>query len=636
MLKMMKNRYSIVAIFALLNIACFTCLRLAFVIRSWDDIPHDLASLIGTFGIGLIYDLSFNAYFWIPFVIVLAILPQNVFVKKGMRLFFSILFLMLVYGLIFVLAAEWLFWDEFSVRFNFISVDYLIYRREVTNNIKESYPMPLIISVILILDVLVCLSLRSFIAQWMESDTAFRQRIKIAGVLLGISGLCALSVGQELRSIPENNYLRELRSSGPYQFVAAFKNNALDYDNFYALTNDQAASDHLKAIYNKKPDEGGLFDISRSIKSPSVPQQYNVIMISVESLSGDFMQRFGNQENITPFLDRWADQSLCFDHLYATGTRTTRGLEALTLAIPPTPGRSLVKRPDNHGMYNFGSVLADHGYETCFLYSGYGFFENMNEFFSGCGYRTVDKLDFKDDEVTFSNAWGVCDEDLYRKAISVADEIVAQNKPFFFHIMTTSNHRPYTYPEGKIDIPSGTGRSGAVKYTDYAIKVLIEESSKKPWFDKTIFVVVADHCAGSAGKVGLPIQQYHIPLFMYGPKIIKPKIIDKVCSQIDIAPTVLALLGISYESHFFGKNILDDDFEPRALIGNYQKLALYKNNVLTMLEPVKKAFKLTDPYHNDVLVPLENNSEELLEVQSYYQGANYLLKHDLMFRDKAQ
>jgi hypothetical protein len=138
--------------------------------------------------------------------------------------------------------------------------------------------------------------------------------------------------------------------------------------------------------------------------------------------------------------------------------------------------------------------------------------------------------------------------------------------------MTTSNHWPYAYPEGKIDIHSGTSRSGALKYTDYALRQLMTEAKTHPWFDTTVFVLVTDHCANSAGKVGLPIEKYHIPFLIYAPKYIAPGEIDKISSQIDIAPTLLSLLNFRYESRFFVRNILADDFIERALIGNYQKL----------------------------------------------------------------
>jgi phosphoglycerol transferase MdoB-like AlkP superfamily enzyme len=156
--------------------------------------------------------------------------------------------------------------------------------------------------------------------------------------------------------------------------------------------------------------------------------------------------------------------------------------------------------------------------------------------------------------------------------------------------MTTSNHRPYTYPDNRIDIPSHSGRQGAVKYTDYAIGQFIEEARDKPWFGNTIFVIVADHCAGSAGKTDLPVDNYRIPLLVYAPGLIEPRGIDTLSSQIDYAPTLFALLNWSYMSEFYGKDIMATAPEDgRALIGTYQSLGLLKDDMLTVLKPMEVA-----------------------------------------------
>lgn len=154
--------------------------------------------------------------------------------------------------------------------------------------------------------------------------------------------------------------------------------------------------------------------------------------------------------------------------------------------------------------------------------------------------------------------------------------------------MTTSNHRPFTYPDGKIDIPSHTGRHGGVKYADYALGSFIDEAQKQPWFRDTIFVIVADHCAGSAGKTELPVKKYEIPLLIYAPSHIQPQRIDAMASQIDIAPTVLGLLNFSYTTKFFGKDVLKMDADDeRAFITTYQKLGFIKDNKLVILGPKK-------------------------------------------------
>ena len=144
--------------------------------------------------------------------------------------------------------------------------------------------------------------------------------------------------------------------------------------------------------------------------------------------------------------------------------------------------------------------MREQGYDSVFLYGGRGYFDNMNAFFGGNGYRIVDQSSVAEAEIRFKNAWGMADEDLYAQAIKVADADHAASRPFFLQLMTTSNHRPFTYPEGRIDIPSGQGRDGAVKYTDYAIGQFLAQAAEKPWFNNTLFVFVADHTSGSAGR----------------------------------------------------------------------------------------------------------------------------------------
>ena len=113
------------------------------------------------------------------------------------------------------------------------------------------------------------------------------------------------------------------------------------------------------------------------------------------------------------------------------------------------------------------------------MYGGDAFFDNMEDFYSGNGYQIVDKSSFTPEEITFSNVWGVCDEDMYAKAIKIMNHEAGQNKPFFNHIMTVSNHRPFTYPNNKIDIPGDIkSRDGGVKYTDYSLRKFFEMASK--------------------------------------------------------------------------------------------------------------------------------------------------------------
>ena len=228
------------------------------------------------------------------------------------------------------------------------------------------------------------------------------------------------------------------------------------------------------------------------------------------------------------------------------------------------------------------------GYDVKFLYGGDSYFDNMKDFFTGNGYEIVDSKSFSPQEVTFSNIWGVCDEDMANKAIKVMNEQAKTGKPFFNHWMTVSNHRPFTYPDGKIDIPPTLKkRIGGVKYTDYALKHFFELAKQQEWYKNTLFVIVADHCASSAGSTELPLDGYRIPCFIYA-DFITPKKVDTLVSQIDVMPTVLGLLNFEYTSKFIGQDVFSGHYTPRAYIATYQDLGYLSPTHLTIVSPLNK------------------------------------------------
>ena len=283
------------------------------------------------------------------------------------------------------------------------------------------------------------------------------------------------------------------------------------------------------------------------------------------------------------------------------------------------------------GYASLGQQLTARGYDGVFVYGGRGYFDNMNAFFSGNGYRIVDQSSVPDSEMSFQNAWGMADEDIYGQALKIGDQDHAAGKPFFLQLMTTSNHRPYTYPDGRIDIPSGAGRAGAVKYTDHAIGQFLEQARSKPWFADTIFVFVADHTAGSAGYEDLPVANYHIPLFIYAPGLIKPREMTGLASQIDLAPTLLGLLGIDYESTFYGRNLLLDPQRPgRAVIGNYQHLGLFDGQDLAILSPRRGMRRHDDALGESRERRVSADDPLLRRNIAYYQGASHAFRNGLL------
>lgn len=587
--------------------------------------------------VGIFYDFVAASYLVIPFVLYLFFLPSKFLKSKTHHVVSHIFMFVILSGLTFYAFSEYFFWDEFKVRFNFIAVDYLVYTTEVIGNIRESYPMGLLSFLIAVISALMWFVLYrlKFITYALKDEKRLKQRILPVTLYLLAPLIFFFTVSQEDFKISKNQYNNELSHSGLYSLFSAFRNNTLEYAKFYKSKDETLVLSELKKVLSAENEEftkKSSLDISRYVSNPGMEKKHNVMMIVVESLSGEFLESLGGQSGLTPHLDALAKESLFFSNFYATGTRTVRGMEAITLSIPPTPGRSIVKRPDNENMFSSGFIFREKGYETKFIYGGHGYFDNMNAFFAGNGFDVVDRTNFTEEEDTFHTIWGVSDENLLDKALKEADSSIQNGKPFFSFVMTTSNHRPYDYPEGHIDIPSHSGRNGAVKYTDYAIDRFLKQAKEKPWFKDTIFVIVADHCASSAGKTELPLHKYHIPLLIYAPQIIKAAKVDKLSSQIDLMPTLFSLLNWSYESKFYGHDILRPDFGERALVGTYQKLGLYKDDVLTVLSPrreVQSYQVLSQDIFSSSYKEIENDASHEEEAIAYYQGSSLLHKKRL-------
>tara|TARA_R110001592_G_scaffold90050_1_gene264872 strand:- start:2669 stop:4627 length:1959 start_codon:yes stop_codon:yes gene_type:complete len=634
-LKFAQTRF--LAVISFVWLAFFILTRSLLLSTHLHEAQLGPGSSLALFGEGLVYDLVFLLYALAPLGLYLLLCPARVWQSRWNQRLLQTVLTLSIFIMLFTAVAEWLFWDEFSVRFNFIAVDYLVYSDEVLNNILESYPIYPLLAALALIAVVITLALRGTMRGVASAPVlSWRQRSMVFGSWALLIGLGVSVVGQDFpRDAGGNAYQHELSANGPYQFFAAFRNNQLDYEQFYPLLPLNQVAERMRDEV-REPNatfiDSDPLSIRRQIDNPGQPRRMNVILVTIESLSAKYLGSEGDTRGLSPELDALRQQSLYFSNLYATGTRTTRGLEAITLSIPPTPGRSIVKRVGHEsGFASLGQQFTAQGYDSVFMYGGRGYFDNMNAFFEGNGYRIVDQGSVPDEEVSFTNAWGMSDEDLYQQALKVADADFARDSNFFLQLMTTSNHRPYTYPEGRIDIASGSGREGAVKYTDYAIGEFLRAAKQKPWFDNTMFVFVADHTAGSAGKEDLPVSSYQIPLFIYAPGLISQAEVSKLASQIDLAPTLLGLLNMDYTSTFFGRNVLRDDAAPgRALIGNYQHLGLFDGESLAILSPRQLMRRHDDALGKSVESLTEQSDPLIARSIAYYEGASYDFGHNLL------
>jgi phosphoglycerol transferase MdoB-like AlkP superfamily enzyme len=689
--KGLNHRFSLILLLVSINLGISCVTRLGLLLYTGKGFDWTIVNLLGVFGIGLLYDLAVSSYIIIPFVLHLWFTSEKIYLPRwrkwiialyaglmvyfafsqlipeeynaalhwgvvallGVRLFIYLLMakkgpsfrtfwrkyvlyadiFLVTFVLLFNAISEFFFWNEFSTRYNFIAVDYLIYTTEVLGNIRESYPVGWIIAGVLISSFAIVWFIRKPVAHSLKQQVPFARRTVISLALLVFPVITFLFATNKWKKFSHNAYANELAANGLFEFGTAFNHNELDFYKFYKVLPDKEAFSIVRkdlATPNTRFINDDPYSIERMVTYTEPEKPMNVVLISVESFSSNFMDAFGNDQHITPFLDSIANKSLLFTNLYASGTRTVRGLEALSLSIPPTPGQSIVKRPDNANMFSLGAVFKSKGYITQYLYGGYGYFDNMNAFFSGNHYQVVDRNALRPDQIHYANIWGVADEDLFTLTLQNLDSNYQSGKPFFAHVMTVSNHRPFTYPEGRIDIsPSLQMREGAVKYTDYAIGKFIHEASAKPWFKNTVFVIVADHCAGSAGSVELPVTGYHIPMIMYSPDNIKPQKMDRLMAQIDIAPTILGLLKFNYRSKFFGHDIFSlPAGHERAFISTYQGLGYLRNGELVIQSPIQQVEEYKPDFTTGKAQREPLKDSLVKQAIAYYQSASWLLKNN--------
>jgi phosphoglycerol transferase MdoB-like AlkP superfamily enzyme len=575
-------------------LAVYLALSMALRLVLWwqfgreGDIPA--LSLSWMLPTGVLNDLIVGLIFFAPFGVYLLVIPERWRTSRANRWILGVSTVLVLTGMLYLMFAEYYFFEEFSARFNLVAVDYLMYPTEVFGDIRDAYPVKSVLALTSAAGLATFILLRSWFLP--IGRTALRPGKRTVTALLYLAliscgiGLVEASVAIEALSTTSNRVAREITSNGIATFFTALRTSELEYPSYYpTLPREQnlaLLTDYFRAQGTpvEVTDDGRIerqFDAR-----PGGLGRLNVVVVVEESFGAEFSRLYGSERDLTPNFDRYARQGIRFSHMYASGTRTVRGLEAISASFPPIPSVSILRRPGNEGIATWGRVMADQGYGTSFLYGGYGYFDNMNDYFGGNGFEVVDRTDI--DSVRFENIWGVSDEDLFDRALAHFDASARSGKPFFSMIMTTSNHKPYTFRPGIPGVPTeGGGRVAGVRYADFALGYFLDEARQHVWSKDTVFVVLGDHGARVYGKADIPLRTYEVPLLVYAPGHLAPRDVTTLTSQIDVAPTVLGLLGFSYQAPFYGTDVLAcTDCDRIALFSHNHDVAIYRQNELAI------------------------------------------------------
>ncbi len=525
---------------------------------------------------------------------------KGVFVHYLIRIWCWLFFNLIV----FMEAVSPGFITEYDTRPNRLFFEYFSSPNEVAGMLIKGYWVQIIIAILLV----GVFSRKSFV--WVKTKPVAISKFNplaslvIIFILLSLvvtarSGLQHRPINPAMVAFSNDSMINSLPLNSTYSLLFAI----------YQIGKEASASEFYGSIDNNEMIRIVKNNMSSKAKflSDDIPtlhsnipilknQRANLIIVVEESLGAQFVGSLGGKP-ITPSIDSWKNKSWFFEKLYATGTRSARGLEAIVTGFLPSPARAVLKLPKaQNNFYTIARTLSLNGYINTFIYGGEGHFDNMKGFFLANGFhQSIDQNDFTKPQ--FMGNWGVSDEDLFNRALK--ELYSPSNDPKFTLIFTSSNHTPFEFPDDKIALYDAEKQTvnNAVKYADFALGQFLNNLEDGGFMENSVVLVVADHDARVMGDSLVPVNRFHIPGFIMG-KGVESKIDDTLVSQIDLAPTLLSLLGIDSPTPMIGHDLtqLEDGYKGRAIMQYGNNQAYMRDDNIVILQPDKQPiqFKIID------------------------------------------
>ncbi|MDK2972465.1 MAG: hypothetical protein PWP23_2220 [Candidatus Sumerlaeota bacterium] len=578
-------------ILGLARLAVFVGLRERFKEAPRSDLRR--AFLIGTR-----MDIVAASLLLAPLIFVFFLLPPGAFdidvLHNAALAYLAVMF----FALYLAAGGEYFYFEEYGAKFNHIFLEYARPSREVLGMIWKDYPVvPTFLGVgtltggtLLAIDPLLDAAAREEMS-YLATLACFP--VFLAAAFFGIRGLKGRPIGINAYEFTNSQLVNQLAANGIFQVIR------IVYD-------ERRHGGKVGKIFGKAPGDaaarvrervatpgvefvsGGVNPLDRVVTTPAALRRPNVVIVLMESHAASYIGALGSTKGVTPYFDALAKEGLLFTRMYANGDRTARGIEAVLSSFPPLPGMSTLKRAGAHGrMFTVASGLKREGYQTRFYYGGDAAYDNVRGFVLSCGFDSVcEQRDIANP--SFQTSWGVCDEDLYDRLLAdlAAQPADAASLSFF---LTISNHRPYTWPEGKIDPVHPTEKlASTFQYADYAMGQFIEKARKTAAWENTVFVFVADHGMCIHGQSLVPVERFHIPCLILAPGIeaVAGRRVETLCSQTDVLPTLLGLLGGERRHCSFGRDLLHLPAERgSALMHYYGSYAFVRDGKVLILAP---------------------------------------------------
>ena len=556
-----------------------------------------------------------------------------VFSNQFLRVYLLIVFLVAIY----MENATLPFIDEYDVRPNVIFINYLKYPKEVLTTIWAVYKTELFIA----------FTMMGLAAYWFwrspKTDmTALLQIPLYKRLLLLVPVFLVLALG--IRSSFGH------RPANPSD--AVFSSNRLLNEVSKNTLHSVAYAAYSEARHGGSAKKYGKMDeieafqrVSRRLQIESSQQTpfrrvesshfkrdkpKNLVILLQESLGAQFVQALGGRPGITPHINALSKEGVFFTKLYSNGTRSIRGIAGTVAGFLATPGKGVVKRNlSQENFFTVAQLLRSEGYKSSFFYGGESRFDNMKSWFSGNGFDEIfDEETFS--ETDYHGTWGVDDATVVTRANAYYKQLHENRQRFVSVIFSTTNHTPFDFPDGKIELVEGVAKKSvenAIKYADYAIGKFISLAKESGYYDDTVFLIIADHNVRVYGDDVIPVDMFRIPGLILGGGI-QPVAIDALSTQPDALATALDLTGGDYAYPILGKSVFSDNKSEIALLQYHEIYGLRNRDEIAVIQPgiPAETYKIDDDDH---LTHGEHNVELEKDVEAYIKTLDWLYQKQL-------
>ncbi|WP_191116072.1 LTA synthase family protein [Vibrio alginolyticus] len=632
-----------IAAFSLFSLLFLSISRVLLAFWQIDRIDS-LNDLIYILGQGLRVDIATLCWLFILPTLFSTFMPLTGKMGECWKRILRIWMVLGLWVLVYMELATAPFIQEYDLRPNRLFVEYLIYPKEVLSMLWTGYKLELFIGA---LGTVLTITLgwkwsKKLTDKAQQVNWKWRPLLALFVVLFGVAGARS-SLGHRplnpaMVAFSNDPLLNDLALNSSYSLLFAVNSmkSEKSAEQFNGKMDTQKMLELVRTSSTKSDFTPSLLPTMNSNPATYQGKHKNLVILLQESLGAQFVGALGGLP-LTPNLDELMKEGWQFTQMYATGTRSVRGIEAVTTGFPPSPSRAVVKLSKSQtGFFTIADLLKAQGYHTQFIYGGEANFDNMKTFFFGNGFdQIVEEDDYNNP--SFVGSWGVSDEDLYNKANEEFERLSKSDKPFFSLVFTSSNHSPYEYPKGKIEPYDSEymTRKNAVKYSDYALGTFFEKAKKSSYWDDTIFIVIADHDARVSGANLVPVKHFHIPALILG-KGIQPRKDDRIANNIDMPPTLLSLIGVDAKTPMIGRDLTKPlaREDERAMMQYDKNFGYLTRDNLVVLSPGEKISTLAYDFKDQTMKPLEVD-ESIIErakanalfASKAYQNNWYSSKH---------